>query len=91
MLLAALVAVPWIIKRFGWAYGIYTAAVLAPALVGSQDFQGSGRYLLAAFPVFALVGAGLSTRPRLGVVVVAVSAILLVALTSLFARGYYLS
>lgn len=90
-LLAALVAVPWIIKRFGWAYGIYTAAVLAPALVGSQDFQGSGRYLLAAFPVFALVGAGLSTRPRLGVGVVAVSAILLVALTSLFARGYYLS
>lgn len=91
LLVAAVVATPWIIRRFGWAYGIYSAAVLAPALLGSQDFQGSGRYLLAAFPVFALVGVGLSTRPRLGVVVVAVSATLLVALTSLFARGYYLS
>jgi hypothetical protein len=91
LLVAAVAATPWIIRRFGWAYGIYTAAVLAPALLGSQDFQGSGRYLLAAFPLFALVGVGLAARPRLAVVLSVVSGVLLVVLTSLFARGYYLS
>jgi hypothetical protein len=88
---AAVVAVPWIIRRFGWAYGAYTVAVLAPVVLGSQDFQGAGRYLLAAFPLFALVGVGLAARPRLAVVVAGLSTLLLVALTSLFARGYYLS
>jgi hypothetical protein len=91
LLVAGLVAVPWIVRRFGWAYGVYTAAVLAPALLGSQDFHGAGRYLLAAFPVFALVGTLLATRPRTGRVVLAVSALLLVALTSLFAREYYVA
>ena len=91
LLVAALVATPWIIRRFGWAYGVYSAAVLAPAVLGSQDFQGSGRYLLAAFPLFALVGVGLAARPRLAVMVSGVSVVMLVVLTSLFARGYYLS
>jgi hypothetical protein len=91
LLMSAVVSVPWVIRRFGWAYGVYTAAVLAPALLGSQDFQGAGRYLLAAFPVFALLGGGLSTRPVLGRWVLGASGVLLVLLTSLFARGYYLS
>lgn len=91
LVVAALVAVPWIIRRFGVAYGLYTAAVVAPALLGSQDFQGSGRYLLAAFPVFALVGAAAERRPAVGRVAMACSAVLLVVFTSLFARGYYVS
>ena len=91
LVVAALVAVPWIIRRFGVAYGIYTAAAVAPALLGSQDFQGSGRYLLAAFPLFALVGAACERRPAWGRVAVALSAVLLVAFTSFFARGYYVS
>ena len=40
----------------GAGYGLYTiGAVLAPAL-STDDFMGTGRYLLGAFPVFAVVG-----------------------------------
>jgi len=91
LLLAGLVAVPWVVRRFGVAYGVYTALVLAPALLGSQDFQGAGRYLLAAFPVFALTGGILADRPALRRVVVPVSIVLAVVLTSFYARGYYVA
>jgi hypothetical protein len=91
LLLAAVLSVPWIIRRFGWAYGAYTVVVLAPALIGSQDFQGAGRYLLAAFPVFALVGERLSRHATAGRWVLGASALVLVLLTSLYARGYYLA
>lgn len=91
LLLAAAAAVPLIIRRFGWGYGAYTAAALLPALLGSQDFQGGGRYLLAAFPLFALIGERLSGNPQRGRWVLGSCAVLLVLLMSLFARGYYLS
>src|SRR5207245_2656172 len=49
--LAFVCAIPAVWRRFGRGYGIYTAAaVLAPAL-STDDFMGTGRYLLAAFPV----------------------------------------
>lgn len=92
LIVGALVTVPWVIRRFGWSYGLYTLAVLAPAIIGSQDFHGAGRYLLAAFPVFALLGAVATRLPRRLVVAALVgSALLAVTLTSLFARGYYVA
>lgn len=91
LLVAGLVALPWVIRRFGVAYGVYTALVLAPALLGSQDFQGAGRYLLAAFPLFALAGATFAERRGLRRVVVPVSVVLAVTLTSFYARGYYVA
>ncbi len=91
LLVAGLVAIPWVVRRFGVAYGVYVGLVLAPALLGSQDFQGAGRYLLAAFPVFALAGAILADRPPLRRVAVPISIVLAVVLTSLYARGYYVA
>ena len=91
LLLAGLVALPWVVRRFGVAYGVYTALVLAPALLGSQDFHGAGRYLLAAFPLFALVGGVYAERPAVRRVVVPLSVLLAVVLTSFYARGYYVA
>ncbi len=73
---AVLVAlsVPIVGRRFGWRYAAYMAVVVALPVIGSQDFQGTGRYMLGAFPAFAaagalLVGAGPAApgrAPRVG-------------------------
>ncbi|MCX7619515.1 MAG: hypothetical protein N2037_01575, partial [Acidimicrobiales bacterium] len=60
-------------------------------LLGSKDFQGTGRYLLAAFPVFFVVGRVLESRPRLRTAVWVVSALFLILWTSAYARGYYVA
>ncbi|MEY2405470.1 MAG: hypothetical protein QOG39_386 [Acidimicrobiaceae bacterium] len=86
-----LAAVPWVVRRFGWGYGTFTLVAVAVPMLGAGEFQGVGRYLLAAFPVFALIGEALAKRPRLATGTLAVSALTLVTLTSFFARGYYLS
>ncbi|MCX7619656.1 MAG: hypothetical protein N2037_02290 [Acidimicrobiales bacterium] len=90
--LTFLALVPKVARRFGWAYGVLTLMVVALPAVGSKDFIGLGRYLLAAFPVFALTGEWLSQRsPWLRRSLLAVCFVLLVWLASLFGRGYYLS
>jgi hypothetical protein len=60
-------------------------------LVGTKDFQGVGRYLLAAFPCFAVLAAMLVDRPRVRLGVLGVGAALLTLLTSAYARGYYVA
>ena len=50
-----------------------------------------GRYLLAAFPVFAVAAELLAGRVRLRRWVLAGSGVGLVAAASFFARAYYLS
>lgn len=91
--LAALVllCVPAIARRFGWRYGAYTALIVAIPAVGSQDFQGVGRYLVATFPFFGLVGAWLTERPTARRVLLPLSALGLLTFTALFANGRYLS
>lgn len=89
--LVFLVSSPFVGRRFGWGYGLYTLAVVALPLAGSATFIGTGRYLLAGFPVFALGGALLAERVRLQRVVIGASALGLLFLTSLFGRGFYLS
>jgi hypothetical protein len=61
--------------------------------VGSKDWQGTGRYLLAAFPVFAVLGLRLVERwsPTARRAVLAASTVMLVFLASGFARGFYLA
>jgi hypothetical protein len=78
-------------RKFGWGYAVYVVAVLAIPLVGSKDFQGIGRYCLAAFPAFAVMGDWLATRRRLATGVLAGSAVALGVLCSGFARGAYVS
>jgi hypothetical protein len=89
--IAMLALVPRIARRLGWAYAAFTAGVILLPVVGTKDFMGTGRYLLVAFPVFAVVGEWLTDRPRLRVMALTASALLLVFLTSLFARGHYLA
>jgi hypothetical protein len=78
-------------RRFGWGYAVYVVVVLAIPLIGSKDFQGIGRYCLAAFPAFAVMGEWLASRRRLATGVLLVSAVVLGLLCSGFARGAYVS
>jgi hypothetical protein len=90
--LLALATVPFVGRRFGWGYAGYMFVVLAIALVGTKDFHGLGRYVLAAFPVFALVGELLTERPRsLRCAAIACSGLALVLAAAGFAHGLYLS
>ena len=89
-LLVALSVIP-VIRRFGWRYGAYLGALVVVPALGSQDFQGLGRYLLGAFPSFALAGALLAERPGVRRVVLPLSAVVLVIYTGMFANGAYLS
>ena len=54
--LAFIAAVPAVSRRFGRGYGIYVLATAVIPAISTSDFMGVGRYLLPAFPVFALVG-----------------------------------
>ena len=78
-------------RKFGWGYAVYVVVVLAIPLVGSKDFQGIGRYCLAAFPAFAVMGDFLAERRRLAIGVLLASALGLGLLCSGFARGAYVS
>jgi hypothetical protein len=83
--------VPLVVRKLGWAYGIYTFMTVGIPLLESKDFYGLGRYCLAAFPAFAVIGQLLSTRPRLRIAWFVVSGAGLVFLTGAYARGRYLA
>ena len=89
--LAVVVAIPAVVRRFGWRYGAYVGALVLVPAVGSQDFQGLGRYLLGAFPAFAVAGALLAERPAVRRWVLPLSAAVLVIFAGMFANGRYLS
>lgn len=89
--LVFLIAIPFVFKRFGYGYAVYTAVILAIPLIGSSSFMGFGRYLLAAFPVFALGGEVLAERTTPRRIVLGSSALGLIVLASFFGRGFYLS
>jgi len=78
-------------RRLGWGYGVYCAAMLAIALIGTKDFQGTGRYLLALFPCFAVLGGFLAERTRLRWTWWISSAALLGLWAFAFGRGYYVA
>jgi hypothetical protein len=86
-----LLLVPLVLKRFGWAYATYTVSVLAIPLIGSKDFMGIGRYSLAAFPSFAILGELLATRPRARAACLVSGSIGLVALAAAFSRNGYVA
>ena len=92
LLLALVVlSIPVVGRRFGWRYGAYLATLVAIPALGSQDFQGMGRYLLGAFPAFAVLGSLLADRPAVRRWVLPLSAALLVVFTGMFANGRYIS
>jgi hypothetical protein len=92
--LAAVLLVPTVWRRFGWGYAAYTVASLAIPIIGTKDFMGTGRYVLAAFPVLAAAAVVLTgdRRPRwLAPVVVAVLFLGLCIATVAFVNGVEVS
>jgi hypothetical protein len=89
---AAVALIPATFRRLGWGYGLYTALVVGIPLLTSSDFIAMGRYVLAAFPLFAVAGALLAETSRrlLPSAAIAGSAALSVLRTSLFAQWYLL-
>ena len=82
----------WLVwKRFGWGYGLYCFSMLGIALVGTKDFQGTGRYLLATFPCFLVLGGLLADRKTLRWTWWSISGIMLVVWAFAFGRGYYVA
>ena len=78
-------------KKFGWGYGLYCFSMLAIALLGTKDFQGTGRYLLAMFPCFLVLGGYLADRRILRWTWWSMSAIVLLVWCFAFGRGYYVA
>jgi len=87
----ALALVPRVFRRFGYGYGTYALLIVLVPAISTKNFFGMGRYLLAAFPCFAVAGELLAERPKLAMVVYPVAALGLVALTAAYSQGQYLS
>ena len=87
----AIAFLPRVFRRFGRAYGIYSLLAIALPALTLPNFFGMGRYVIPAFPCFAAAGEWLTERPRLRTLTLAASALALLAVTSFYARGVYLS
>ena len=91
---AAVLLLRTVWRRFGWGYAAYTLVSLAIPIIGTKDFMGSGRYVLAAYPVLAAAALVLTgdRRPRwLAPVVLAVLFIGLCIATVAFVNGVEVS
>jgi hypothetical protein len=88
---AAACLVPRVFRRFGAGYGVYVLLLIGLSAVSTKNFFGMARYLLAAFPCFAVLGELLVERATLRKVYLPASGLALVALTAVFGTGYYLS
>lgn len=88
---AGLALVPLVVKRFGWSYGSFALLGLGISAVSTKNFFGMSRYVLSAFPCFAVAGELLAERVRLRLAALAGSGTAMLAATSFFARGHYLS
>lgn len=89
--IGALALVPAVWRRFGRGYGTYCLVVILLPLVASKHMVGMGRYILAAFPCFAIAGDWLASRSRFAAAALTFSAAAMIVIVSLFARGYYVS
>jgi hypothetical protein len=100
--LTGIALIPVILRRLGWGYAAYATVVLALPAATSANFLGMGRYVLAAFPCFAVIAAVAADRrteapdrpnlrSRLATGWLAVSATGLAFMMSLYARWYLIS
>lgn len=88
-----LAMIPSVVKRIGWGYAVYVFTLIAIPVLGSKDWQGTGRYILGSFPVFLAIAGWMVDGHHVWVrrVWLVASAATLVFLTSAYARGYYLA
>jgi len=87
----ALASVPAVGRRFGWGYALFVALLVAIPALGTSDFNGTARYLLAAFPVAAIVGEWLAGRRLIASVWMGGSGVALVVLSLAFSRSMMLT
>lgn len=86
-----LVSVPFVGRRFGWGYALYVFILAMIPTLSTEDFMGSGRYLIAAFPCHALFGEWLVRRFRWSWAWLAFSGTAMGLLSMAFARSWYLT
>lgn len=92
VLLLVICCIPAVCRRFGFAYGLFLAVLVAIPTFSTEDFMGTGRYLLAAFPAYALLGERLADRPvRVQRGVIAALAIVVLVMAWGFSRSWYLT
>ncbi len=93
LVLVFLVTIPSVVKRIGWGYAAYVLALIAIPVLGSKDWQGTGRYILGAFPVFLAIAGWMIDGDHVWIrrAWLTASSITLVVLTGAYARGYYLA
>jgi len=89
--LGALALVPGVFRRLGWGYGAYALLVLALPAVSSKDFQGMGRYAIAAFPVFVPLAKGLDEWGGVRELLLLALAVGLAATAFLWGTGAYVA
>ena len=87
----ALCLLPRVFRRFGAGYALYAGLLIGVSALSTKNFFGMARYLLAAFPCFAVLGELLVERPAVRRFALPASGVGLVALTAIFGTGYYLS
>ena len=78
-------------KRLGLGYGLYALTVVAIPAVSSKDFQGLGRYVIAAFPLFLTAALLLADRPRLRWAIMGGSALALTGCALALGSGAYVA
>jgi hypothetical protein len=88
---SVLALTPRIRRQFGFGYAVYCIALVAIPTLSTEDFMGTGRYLIAAFPAWASVGTWVAERPRRRGAVLWCSAALMVAMAAAFSRSWYLT
>lgn len=91
ILVVVLATVPAVGRRFGWGYAVYVLGLCLLPAVSVATFMGTGRYLLPAFPVFALAGAWLEERPRLRAAWILSCTVVVAVMVVGFSRSWYLT
>ncbi|MCU1498706.1 MAG: lipoprotein [Acidimicrobiales bacterium] len=84
-------AIPAVARRFGWGYGLFVLSLVALPAIATRDFNSTGRYLLAAFPVAVVVAERIAERPLARTSWLLCSSACLVALTFAYAQSRMVS
>lgn len=85
-----LLSTPFVGRRFGWGYAVFVAVLVAIPTLSTEDFMGTGRYLIAAFPTAALLGEWLAGK-TFRWWWIAASGTTMTLLSMGFARSWYLT
>lgn len=82
---------PRVVRRFGLGYGILVAGHIAMIWFMAYDFASASRYLLGAFPVFALAGISAAKGDRATLAALAGSAAICVVFGTMSPNGVALA